>query len=175
MGDGFFTGQTTQPTESKHWRKSTCQGRKGSSNLLGQQFTIFIFIHYKGRKNETINSTKLNTKYLAAVHYHTVLLKIVKSVVQIAILWTMHREQWSAFVWTVVMIYSDLWAIFHFVLANMNSRSRLLYAVAHPCVCLYISNSDVISSYQLFSAILWGKLCEMFAILTSVDATFSIR
>ena len=29
-------------------------------------------------------------------------------------------------------------------------------------------DSDVISSYQLFSAILWGKLCEMFAILTSV-------
>jgi len=37
------------------------------------------------------------------------------------------------------------------------------------------SDSDVISSYQLFSAILWGKLCEMFAILTSVDVTFAIR
>jgi len=36
-------------------------------------------------------------------------------------------------------------------------------------------DSDVISSYQLFSAILWGKLCEMFVILTSVDVTFSIR
>jgi len=31
------------------------------------------------------------------------------------------------------------------------------------------------SSYQLFSAILWGKLHEMFVILTSVDVTFSIR
>jgi len=30
----------------------------------------------------------------------------------------------------------------------------------------------VISSYQLFSAILWGKLCEMFVILTSVDVSF---
>jgi len=37
------------------------------------------------------------------------------------------------------------------------------------------SDSDVISSYQLFSAIFWGKLCEMFVVLTSVDATFSIR
>jgi len=36
-------------------------------------------------------------------------------------------------------------------------------------------DSDVISSYQLFSAILWGKLCEMMVILTSVDVTFSIR
>jgi len=36
-------------------------------------------------------------------------------------------------------------------------------------------DSDVISSYQLFSAILWGKLCEMFVVLTSVDVTFSIR
>jgi len=35
--------------------------------------------------------------------------------------------------------------------------------------------NDVISSYQLFSAILYGKLCEMFVILTSVDVTFSIR
>jgi len=33
----------------------------------------------------------------------------------------------------------------------------------------------VISSYQLFSAILLGKLCEMFVILASVDVTFSIR
>jgi len=32
-----------------------------------------------------------------------------------------------------------------------------------------------ISSHQLVSAILWGKLCEMFVILTSVDVTFSIR
>ena len=39
----------------------------------------------------------------------------------------------------------------------------------------YIGDSDVISSHQLFSAILWDKLCEMFAILTSVDVTFSIR
>ena len=36
-------------------------------------------------------------------------------------------------------------------------------------------DNDVISSYQLFFAILWGKLCEMFVILTSVDVTFSIR
>ena len=36
-------------------------------------------------------------------------------------------------------------------------------------------DSDVISSYQLFFAILWGKLCKMFVILTSVDVTFSIR
>jgi len=36
-------------------------------------------------------------------------------------------------------------------------------------------DSDVISSYQLFSAILWGTLCEMFVVLTSVDFTFSIR
>jgi len=36
-------------------------------------------------------------------------------------------------------------------------------------------NSDVISSYQLISAILWGKLCKMFVVLTSVDVTFSIR
>jgi len=36
-------------------------------------------------------------------------------------------------------------------------------------------DSDVISSYPLFSAILWGKLCEMFVILTSVDVIFSIR
>ena len=37
-------------------------------------------------------------------------------------------------------------------------------------------DSDVISSYQLFSAILWGKLsCEMFVVLASVDVSFSIR
>jgi len=33
----------------------------------------------------------------------------------------------------------------------------------------------VTATYQLFSAILWGKLCEMFVVLTSVDVTFSIR
>jgi len=33
---------------------------------------------------------------------------------------------------------------------------------------LRIGDSDVICSYQLFSAILWGKLCEMFVVLTSV-------
>jgi len=36
-------------------------------------------------------------------------------------------------------------------------------------------DSDVIPSYQLFSAILWSKLCKMFVILTSVDVTSSIR
>jgi len=36
-------------------------------------------------------------------------------------------------------------------------------------------DSDVISSYELFSGMLWGKLCEKFDILTSVDVTFSIR
>jgi len=40
---------------------------------------------------------------------------------------------------------------------------------------IYIGDSDVISSYQLFSAILCGKLCEMFVVLTLVDVTFSIR
>jgi len=45
------------------------------------------------------------------------------------------------------------------------------------CACLWVTlmytsgDSDVISSCQLFSAILWGKLCEMFVILTSVDVT----
>jgi len=48
--------------------------------------------------------------------------------------------------------------------------------VVRTCYCYqYIGDSDVISSYQLFSAILWGKLCEMFVILTSVHVTFSIR
>jgi len=53
--------------------------------------------------------------------------------------------------------------------ATANSeRERSLLAV-------YIGDSDVISSHQLFSAILWGKLCETFVILTSADVTFSIR
>ena len=36
-------------------------------------------------------------------------------------------------------------------------------------------DSGVISSYQLFPTILWGKLCEMFVVLTLVDVTFSMR
>jgi len=40
---------------------------------------------------------------------------------------------------------------------------------------IHMGDSDVIYSYQLFPAILWGKLCEMFVILTSVDVAFSIR
>ena len=49
---------------------------------------------------------------------------------------------------------------------NAHDNNKTLYTYG---------DSDVISSYELFSAILWGKLCKMFAILTSVDVTFSIR
>jgi len=41
--------------------------------------------------------------------------------------------------------------------------------------CCCKGDSDVISSHQLFSAILWGKLCKMFVIRTSADVNFSIR
>jgi len=37
---------------------------------------------------------------------------------------------------------------------------------------IMLGESDVISSYQLFSAILWGKRYEMLVVLTSVDVTF---
>jgi len=67
---------------------------------------------------------------------------------------------------------------------NYLLRIGLAYKPADVCTLLHVSfyiwlgvqyDGDVISSCQLFSAILWGKLCEMFVILTSVDVTFSIR
>jgi len=58
--------------------------------------------------------------------------------------------------------------------AFTRSHIHIAYAaVRASCNMDYTyGDSDVISSYQLFSAILWGKLCEMFVVLTSVDVTF---
>jgi len=86
MGDGFLwvkrPNQQSQSTEGRqHAREERAHPTYWDNSLL----YLHLFTT-KAEKNETINSTKLNTKYLAAVHYHTALLKIVKSVVQIAIL-----------------------------------------------------------------------------------------
>jgi len=59
---------------------------------------------------------------------------------------------------------------------DYHNRTRKNAAIHEIAIVLDIHTvSDVISSYQLFSAILWGKLCEMFVILTLVDVNFSIR
>jgi len=61
--------------------------------------------------------------------------------------------------------------------SSSSSSSHLCVSYAMPSYrsITHLGDSDVISSYQLFSAILWGKLCEMLVSLTSVDVTFSIR